>query len=108
MVLILEVKLCKIKNYLKNQINQVFENLKNENYTHLLKTIFGLLIFQICNQQVYLTKSVFLLCTIDIYSKYVWVVLLKDKKDITITNAFQKNELRRKPNKICVDTGSEY
>ena len=29
--------------------------------------------------------------TVDIYSKYVWVVLLKDKKDITITNAFQKN-----------------
>ena len=32
----------------------------------------------------------FLLCVIDIFSKYVWVVLLKDKKIITITNAFQK------------------
>ena len=32
----------------------------------------------------------FLLCAIDIYSKYPWVVPLKDKKVITITNAFQK------------------
>ena len=32
----------------------------------------------------------FLLCIIDIYCKYPWVVPLKDKKGITITNAFQK------------------
>ena len=32
----------------------------------------------------------FLLCVIDIYSKYVWVIPLKDKKVITITNAFQR------------------
>ena len=34
----------------------------------------------------------FLLCVIDIYSKYAWVFLLKDKKGITITSAFQKIE----------------
>ena len=33
----------------------------------------------------------FLLFVIDIFSKYSWVVPLKDKKVITITNAFQKN-----------------
>ena len=27
---------------------------------------------------------------IDIYSKYAWVIPLKDKKGITITNTFQK------------------
>ena len=32
----------------------------------------------------------FLLCVIDIFSKYPWVIRLKDKKVITITNAFQK------------------
>ena len=32
----------------------------------------------------------FLLCVIDIYSKYAWVVPLKDKKSVTILNAFQK------------------
>ena len=29
-------------------------------------------------------------CVTDIYSKYAWVVPLKDKKRITITDAFQK------------------
>ena len=51
-----------------------------------------------------------MLCVIDIYSKYAWVIPLKDKKDITITNAFQKNAKKsyRKPNKIWVDKGSEF
>ena len=44
----------------------------------------------------------FLLCVLDIYSKYTWVVPLKDKKGITIANAFQKflHEPGRRPNKI--------
>ena len=32
----------------------------------------------------------FLLCVIDIFSKYAWVVPLKDKKGVSIANAFQK------------------
>ena len=32
----------------------------------------------------------FLLCIVDIFSKYAWVTRLKDKKGITITNAFIK------------------
>ena len=52
----------------------------------------------------------FLLCVIDIYSKYAWVVSLKDKKGITTTNAFQKKivESNRSSNKIWVDKGSEF
>ena len=52
----------------------------------------------------------FLLCVIDIFSKYVWVVPLKDKKGISIVNVFQKilKESDRKPNKIWVDNGSEF
>ena len=44
----------------------------------------------------------FLLCVIDIFSKYAWVVPLNDKKGINIVNAFQKilKESDRKPNKI--------
>ena len=33
----------------------------------------------------------FLLRVTDIYNKYAWVVPLKGKRGITITNAFQKN-----------------
>ena len=52
----------------------------------------------------------FLLCVIDIFSKYAWVVPLKDKKGASIVNAFQKilKESDRKPNKIWVDKGSEF
>ena len=32
----------------------------------------------------------FLLCIIDVYSKYALVIPLKDKERVTITNAFQK------------------
>ena len=51
----------------------------------------------------------FLLCVIDIYTKYAWVISLKDKKAIA-TNAFQKilDEAGRKPNKTWVDTGSKF
>ena len=52
----------------------------------------------------------FLLCVIDIFSKYAWVVPLKDENGTTITNAFQKilDESGRKPNKIWVDKGSKF
>ena len=52
----------------------------------------------------------FLLCVPDIFSKYAWVVPLKDKKRITITNPFHKilKESNRKPNKIWVDKGGEF
>ena len=51
----------------------------------------------------------FLLCVIGIFSKYVWVISLKDKKGITINNAFQiiLDRPNSKPNKILVDKGSE-
>ena len=44
----------------------------------------------------------FLLCVIDIYSKYAWLVPLKDKKGVSIVNAFQEilHDSKRKPNKI--------
>ena len=51
----------------------------------------------------------FLLCVIDIFSKYAWVVPLKDKKGVSIVNAFEKvlDKSGRKPNKIRYDKGSE-
>ena len=46
----------------------------------------------------------FLLCVIDTYSKYAWVFPLKDKRGITITNAFQNvlDHCEFKLNKIWV------
>ena len=52
----------------------------------------------------------FSLCVIDIYSKYAWVVPLKDKKGVSIVNAFQSilKKSSRKPNKIWVHKGGEF
>ena len=52
----------------------------------------------------------FLLCVIDIFAKYAWVVPLKDKKDVSTVTAFQSilKQSNRKPNKIWVDKGSEF
>ena len=52
----------------------------------------------------------FLLCVIDIFSKYAWVVPLRDKKGVSIFAAFQTilKQSNRKPNKIWVDKGSEF
>ena len=51
-----------------------------------------------------------LLCAIDLYSKYEFVIPLKDKKGISIVNAFNKiiKQSNRKPNKIWVDQGGEF
>ena len=51
----------------------------------------------------------YLLCAIDFFNKYAWVIPLKDKKGTSIVNAFQKTiSKERKPNKIWVDQGSEF
>ena len=52
----------------------------------------------------------FLLCVIDVFSKYAWVIPLKDKKGVSIVNAFQimLDGSKRKPNKIWVDKISEF
>ena len=52
--------------------------------------------------------SKYLLCAIDLFSKYAWVVPLKDKRGMSIVNAFQKIISKRKPNKIWVDQNGGF
>ena len=51
-----------------------------------------------------------LLSVIDIFSKYAWIVPLKDKNGVSIVNTFQKflKQLARKLHKKWVDKGSEF
>ena len=55
-------------------------------------------------------RFTFLLCVADIFSKYAWIVPLKDKKGVSIVNTFQKllDDSKRKPNKTWVDKRSEF
>ena len=52
----------------------------------------------------------YLLHAIDFFSKYAWVVPIKDKNGTSIVNAFKKilSNSNRKPNKIWTDQGSEF
>ena len=52
----------------------------------------------------------YLLCVIDLCSRYSWVVPLKNKKGESIVDGFQRilKESSRKPNKIWVDHGKEF
>ena len=52
----------------------------------------------------------FLLCVIDVFSKYALVIPLKCKKGTTITNVFQKilDDSNLKPNKLCLDKRGKF
>ena len=51
----------------------------------------------------------YLLCAIDLFRKYAWVGPLKDKRGISIVDAFQKIISKgRKPNKIWIDQSGEF
>ena len=50
----------------------------------------------------------FLLLVIDIFSKYGWIVPLKDKKGKTVANALKTIFEERKPGKLWTDKGREF
>ena len=52
----------------------------------------------------------YLLCVIDLFRRYAWVIPLKNKKGESIAEGFKKimDDSNRKPNKIWVDHGSEF
>ena len=93
---------------LHKPINENFK--KRKVYSAFKDNIWGadLVVMQLlskCNKGIR-----FLLCVIDIFSKYAWAVPLKDKKGISIVKALQSvlKQSNRKPNRIWVDKGSEF
>ena len=51
----------------------------------------------------------FSLCVVDIFSKYDWIVPLKDKKVLVLLMVFKVlDDSNRKPNKIWVNKRSEF
>ena len=83
---------------------------KRKLYSQLIDNIWGV---DLADMQSLSKKNKgikYLLCTIALFSKYAFVVPLKDKKGISIVNAFNKiiKQSDRKPNKIWVDQGGEF
>ena len=79
---------------------------KRKVYSSFRDNVWGVDLADMQSLSKYIIGIKYLLCAIDLFSKYVWVVPLKDKRGISIVNAFQKIiSERRKPNKIWVDQG---
>ena len=99
-----------MNNQLKNYTNQLLEIKKKTVHSGFRDNIWGANLADVQLITKFNKGFRFLLCFIDIFSKYPWVVPLKNKKGISIVDAFQKisNDLYRKPNKIWVDKGSEF
>ena len=81
----------KIFNQLKNYANQLSENFKKRTvYSGLRDNIWGVDLADMQLISKFNKGFRFLLCVIDIFSKYAWVIPLKDKKGVSIVNVFQK------------------
>ena len=99
-----------LANELHKQIIRKFE--KRRVYSTFKDNIWGVDFADMHLLSKYNKGIRFLLCVIDIFSKYVWVVPLKDKKGISIVKAFQsilkQSNSKQKPNKIWIDKESEF
>ena len=81
---------------------------KEKVYSSFRDNIWGVDLADMQSLSKYNKGNKYLLCAIDLFSKYVSVVPLKDKKEVSIANAFRKIISEgRKPSKIWVDQGSE-
>ena len=88
--------------------NQLLENsLENSSYRD---NIWGVDLADMQSLSKYNEGIRYLLCVIDLFSKYAWVIPLKDKKGASIVNSFKEilSNSNTKPNKIWVDQGSEF
>ena len=94
-------------NELHRQIIRKFKKWKI--YSSFRDNILGVNLADMQSLSKYNKGIKYLLCAIDLFSKYAWVVPLKDKRGITIVNAFQKIiSEERKSNKMWVDQGGEF
>ena len=106
---VLQMKLDKINNLQMNFINQS-SGKKRKVYSSFKDNIWGADLADMQLISKYSKGIRCLICTIDLFSKYAWIFPLKDKKVVSIVNAFQKiiDNSKRKPNKIQADQGSEF
>ena len=69
-----------------NFINQLLENLKKK--CLFRDNIWGVDLVDMQSLSKYNKGIKYLLCAIDLFSKYAWVISIKDKKGTSIVNAF--------------------
>ena len=88
-----------------NFIIQLLENLKIETFIHVLETILA----DVKSRSKSNKGNKYLLGAIDLFSKYAWVIPIKNQKGVSLVNTFQRiTSEGRKPNEIWVDQGREF
>ena len=96
-----------LANELHQQIIQKFK--KKKVYSLFRDNIWGVDLADMQSLSKYKNGIKYLLCAIDLFGKYVWVLPLKNKRETNIVHPPQKIiSERRKPNKIWVYQGSEF
>ena len=94
-------------NYqLANELHKLFirKFKKRKVYSSFRDNIYGVDLADMQSLSKYNKGNKYLSCAVDLFSKYAWVALLKDKKGISIVKAFQMIVSEgKKPNKIWVD-----
>ena len=96
-----------LANELHRQI--IRQCMRQKVYSSFRDNIWGIDLADMQSLSKYNKGIKYLLCAIDLFSKYAWVVPLKDKRGISIVNAFQKIVSKgHKSSKIWVDQGGEF
>ena len=73
-----------------NFIKHLLKNLKKEKLIHCFKgDIWGVDLADMQSLSKHNKGIKYLLCVINLFSKYAWVIPLKDKKGVSIVHAFQ-------------------
>ena len=82
---------------------------KRKLYSSFRDNIWGVDLADMQSLSKYNKGNKYLLCAINLFSNYVWVIPIKYKKGTSIVNAFKKIISEGgKPNKIRVDEGSKF
>ena len=82
---------------------------KRKVYSSFRDNIWGVDLADMQSLSKYNKGMKYLLCAIDLFSKYAWIVPVKDKRGISIVDGFKKIIAEgRKPNKIWTDQGSKF
>ena len=97
-----------LANELHKPITRKFK--KGKVYSSFRDNIWGVDLAYMQSLSKYNKGIKYLLCWIDLFSKYTWIIPIKDKKGISVVNAFKKilSDSKRKPNKMWVDQGIEF
>ena len=80
-----------IINWKISFINQLLENLKKRKvYSSFGDNIWGVVLADMQSLSKYNKGNKYLLCAIDFFSKYAWVIPIKDKKGLVLLMHFKK------------------